>query len=131
LISIEASFVHANPIVHEANFVYLTTLAHLLNNPDAGDRTQVAFDIAQKLVSGDMCQSIDSNYGEKVEWWFNEAKDWIDAAKELKAKGESPPFLKKLKVPNRVWNKFDEDFDVNGTKKIDIIRMQGFMKYAF
>ena len=30
-----------------------------------------------------------------------------------------------------MWNKFDEDFDVNGTKKIDIIRMQGFMKYAF
>ena len=46
LISIEAQFVHANPIVHEANFVYLVALTHLLNNPDAGDRAQVAFDIA-------------------------------------------------------------------------------------
>ena len=34
-------------------------------------------------------------------------------------------------MPNRVWNKFDEEHDVHGMKKIDIIRMQGFMKYAF
>ena len=82
--------------MHEANFVYLVALTHLLNNPEAGDRAQVAFDIAEKLVSSDMCKSIDSNYGEKVEWWFNEAKDWIEAAKGLKAKGESSPFLQKL-----------------------------------
>lgn len=66
-----------------------------------------------------------------MEWWFNEAKDWINAAKELRAKGQGPPYLRKIVVPNRVWNKYDEDFDVKGSKKIDLIIMQGFMKYAF
>lgn len=46
LISIEASFVHANPIVHEANLVYLVSLATLLNNPGAADRAQIAVDLA-------------------------------------------------------------------------------------
>lgn len=38
LISGEARFVHANKIVHEAIFVYIAALAHLLNNPDDENR---------------------------------------------------------------------------------------------
>jgi hypothetical protein len=38
LISGEARFVHANKIVHEAIFVYIAALAHLLNNPDDPNR---------------------------------------------------------------------------------------------
>lgn len=58
LVSIEASFVHSNSIVHEAIFVYTVSLAHLLNNPTAADRGQVAFDKAYKLAC-EMCKSVD------------------------------------------------------------------------
>jgi hypothetical protein len=56
----------------------------------------MAVDLAEKFASSDMCQSVDSNYGEKVEWWFNEAKDMVDAAKFCKSKGEHPPYLNKI-----------------------------------
>lgn len=38
LVSIEASFVHSHKLVHETIFVYIVSLAHLLNNPNAPNR---------------------------------------------------------------------------------------------
>ena len=38
LVASEAHFVHANPIVHEAIFVYSVSMSHLLNNPDDPNR---------------------------------------------------------------------------------------------
>lgn len=55
IVSIEANFVHAHGIVHEACFVYIVSLAHLLNNPTDANRGQVAFDIAYELAKSDMC----------------------------------------------------------------------------
>lgn len=99
--SIEANFVHTHKIVHEAIFVYTVSLAHLLNNPTAADRGQVAFDLAYKLSKSDFCQTIDPGYGEKLEWWLDESKAMADAAKKAKADGESPPYLKKISIPNQ------------------------------
>jgi ADP-ribosylglycohydrolase len=110
IVSIEANFVHGHGIVHEACFVYIVSLAHLLNNPTDANRGQVAFDLAYKLAKSDMCSTVDTGYGEKVEWWLDEAKSWADAAKAAKAKGESAPFLKKIMVPRRQWNKYTEEF---------------------
>jgi ADP-ribosylglycohydrolase len=73
IVSIEASFVHPNPIVHEGNFVYLASMAHLLNNPNSPTRAQDAYDLAVKLASSDLCQSLDSNYGEKIQFWLQDA----------------------------------------------------------
>jgi hypothetical protein len=39
LVAGEARFVHANKIVHEAIFVYIAAMAHLLNNPDDPNRS--------------------------------------------------------------------------------------------
>ena len=39
LIRGEAKFVHANKIVHEAIFVYISAQAYLLNNPDDPNRS--------------------------------------------------------------------------------------------
>ena len=75
---------HAHPIVHEANFCYLVSLAYLLNNPTEENRAQRAYEVARDLAKSDFCKSIDENYGEKVEWWMDEAKDWADAAKAAK-----------------------------------------------
>ena len=120
LVSIEANFVHGHKLVHEAIFVYIVSLAHLLNNPDAADRGQVAFDLAYKLSKSKYCIEVDTNYGEKLEWWLDEAKGWADAAKEAKKNGESPPYLKKIKVPYRYYDKFNEEYEISGTTKIDI-----------
>ena len=116
--------------MHEAIFVYIVTLAHLINNPTAADRGQVAWELAYKLAKGDMCTAVDPGYGEKVEWWLDEAKDMADAAKQAKMSGEAPPYLKKIKIPNKVWNKDKQAFDVNGLREVDMKRMQGFMKWA-
>ena len=121
---------HAHPIVHDACFVYIVSLAHLLNNPTDPNRGQVAFDLAYKLAKSDMCKGIDTGYGEKVEWWLDEAKAWADSAKKLKASGQSPPFLKKCTIPNKRWNQYTEDFQTQGEKPIDVKKMQGFMKWA-
>ena len=88
LVAIEANFVHAHKIVHEAIFVYIVSLAYLLNNPNLKDKGQAAFNLAHKLAKSDICYSIDFQYGEKVEWWLDEAKAWAEAAKEMKMRGE-------------------------------------------
>ena len=121
--SIEANFVHAHKIVHEAIFVYIVSLAHLINNPTAADRGQVAFDLAYKLSKGEYGQGIDTGYGEKLEWWLDEAKDMADAAKKANANGEAPPYLKKIKIPNKKWNKDTQSFDLDGEKELDMKKM--------
>lgn len=131
LVSIEANFVHAHKIVHEACFVYIVAVTHLLNNPDAPDRAQVAFDLAYKLSKSDFCTEVDTGYGEKVEWWLDESKAWADAAKKAKADGQSPPYLKKITYPNKKWNQYTEEFQEMGTRGVDVKQMQGFMKWAF
>ena len=111
LVGIEASFVHPHPIVHEAILVYTVAIAHLLNNPNNPNRGQEAFDLAYKLAKSDLCKSVDTNYGEKVEWWLDEAKDWADAAKKAKAGGMNAPFLKNLAIPNKKWNQYTDSFE--------------------
>lgn len=77
-----------------------------------------------------MCKTIESNYGEKIEWWMDEAKEWADAAKKAKAEGKPWPYLKNILVPNKRWDKMNEEHEVMGQKKIDVIKMFGFMKHA-
>ena len=73
LVAGEASFVHANPIVHEAIFVYIVSTAHLLNNPSDPNRAQDAYDIAHKLSTESLANTVDRQYGESVQKWLNEA----------------------------------------------------------
>ena len=59
LVSGEARFVHYNKIVHEAIFVYIAAVTHLLNNMDDVNRSQAAFDLALKLSTEDLANSVD------------------------------------------------------------------------
>lgn len=59
LVTGEAKFVHANKIVHEAVFVYIASLAYLLNNPDDENRSQAAFDLALKLSKESLANTVD------------------------------------------------------------------------
>lgn len=81
LVAAEASFVHANAIVHEANFVYVTAIAHLLNNATDPNRMQEAFDIAMKLSRESLANTIDPRYGESVNLWLQEAHRLATQAK--------------------------------------------------
>jgi ADP-ribosylglycohydrolase len=78
LVAGEAKFVHANKIVHEAIFVYIAAMAHLLNNPDDSKRGQAAFDLALKLSKEELANTVDMQYGESVNKWLMEAKALAD-----------------------------------------------------
>ena len=120
VVAIESNLVHGQKMVYEANFVYIVALSHILNNPTASDRGQVAFDIAYKLSQGDMCQTVDQEYGEKVEWWMDCAKSWADEAKKEKAKGMKPPYLTQINDPAKMKGKDPDTMMMMGPQLIDI-----------
>lgn len=78
LIAGEARFVHANKIVHEAIFVYISALAHLLNNPEDENRAQGAVDLAMKLSNESLANTLDPQYKESVNRWLLEAQNLAD-----------------------------------------------------
>ena len=102
LISMEVNITHGQKMVHEAIFVYIVALCHILNNPDAPDRGKVAFEKAYALAKSDFCTTIDEKYGEKVEWWMDYAKGWVDAAIAAKQGGMKAPYLTQMDDPEQV-----------------------------
>lgn len=73
LVQGEVQFVHGNKLVHESIFVYIVSMAYLLNNPDESNRSKKAFDLALKLSQESLANTVDMKYKESVFLWLSEA----------------------------------------------------------
>lgn len=83
LVTGEAKYVHSNKIVHEAIFVYVAAMAHLLNNPDDINRSIAAFDLAKKLSRDPLASSMDTESMESISNWLTEAKELAENCGEV------------------------------------------------
>lgn len=91
VISVDVSFTHPLPIVHEASFVYSALIAQLLNSKTV-DLTQRAHDavvLAYTLAQSDLADTVEYNDGNSKDLisiltWLNEADDLCSKANESK-----------------------------------------------
>jgi len=57
LCSADAKWIHPNPMVHDAIFLYCVAIGHLLNNPQKSTRARDAFNMVYELSKSDLANT--------------------------------------------------------------------------
>lgn len=53
----DAKWIHSNPMVHDAIFLYCVAIGHLLNNPSKPTRARDAFNMVYELTKTDLANT--------------------------------------------------------------------------
>lgn len=73
----DAEFTHSHLLVHQTNFLYVSSIQYLLNNPGSPSRAQEAFDLTYRLSKSGLADFVDEN-GESCKLWLEVADKLLE-----------------------------------------------------
>lgn len=95
----DSKWIHSNPMVHDAVFLYCVAIAHLLNNPTKEMRARDAFNQVYKLSKTDFANTYEvkkvddhntTEYVDGCQLWLEEAMTLAQQAKGSQVKFDEP-----------------------------------------